>query len=173
VLSLLLVGLLVMVVVPGQVLAADATDQPAVEVLRLQVPRQQREVWLRAERLTWEPWLRRQPGFLRRDVLWDPESEEGVLLIHWASRGQWKQIPDDDVARVQDNFERQARRFLAAMEPPQGGDGRDGPVGTARLRTDLGTNPFPLLSARELQPMDRITAESGMGHAGGSLLQHH
>ena len=63
-----------------------------VEHLRLQVPRESREQWMAAERGSWEPWLKQQPGFLGRDLFWDPATEEGTLLIRWSSRKAWKSI---------------------------------------------------------------------------------
>ena len=63
-----------------------------VEHLRLTVPRESREQWMVAERGSWEPWLKQQPGFLGRDLFWDPATEEGTLLIRWSSRKAWKSI---------------------------------------------------------------------------------
>ena len=50
-----------------------------VEMLRLDVPAAQREIWLEAEASTWQPWLERQDGFLGRDLYWDPKLEQGML----------------------------------------------------------------------------------------------
>lgn len=98
-----------------------------VEHLRVKVPAGAREAWLAAERSTWEPWLEAQPGFLGRDLLWDPAREEGILLIHWASREQWQAIPTEEVERMQARFEACARQVL------QGAEGI--------------ANPFPMLFA--------------------------
>ena len=101
-----------------------------VEHLRIHVPNQARAVWMKAEQGSWEPWLAQQDGFLGRDLLWDPETEEGTLLIRWASREQWKAIPLAEVARVQERFEALARE------------------GTGQLEG----NPFPLVFEGELLP---------------------
>ena len=101
-----------------------------VEHLRIKVPANALSVWHRAEEGSWEPWLAKQDGFLGRDLLWDPETEEGTLLIRWASREQWKAIPAAEVAQVQDQFERIAR------------DGMGQTSG----------NPFPLVFEGELLP---------------------
>ena len=105
-------------------------DVAVIEHLRLSVPEQGREAWLEAERGSWEPWLAQQIGFLGRDLLWDPETEEGTLLIRWSSRQAWKAIPSEQVAEVQDRFEQLARE---AMALPQEMD-----------------NPFPLVFEGEL-----------------------
>ena len=101
-----------------------------VEHLRLQVPQESREHWMVAERGSWEPWLKQQPGFLGRDLYWDPATEEGTLLIHWSSREAWKSISMDEVETVQQRFE-----MLARQQTGQ----RQG-------------NPFPLVFEGELLP---------------------
>ena len=101
-----------------------------VEHLRLKVPRESREQWMVAERGSWEPWLKRQPGFLGRDLFWDPATEEGTLLIRWSSRKAWKSIPMAEVVTVQDRFERLAREQTGQRQG----------------------NPFPLVFEGELLP---------------------
>ena len=80
-----------------------------VEHLRIKVPAEARSVWIKAEQASWEPWLAQQDGFLGRELLWDAASEEGVLLIRWASREQWKGVSHAEVEQVQQRFEHLAR----------------------------------------------------------------
>jgi uncharacterized protein (TIGR03792 family) len=108
-----------------------------IEHLRVRVQADAQAAWLHAEAHSWDPWLRRQSGYLGRDLRWDADREEGVLLIRWASREQWKAISDDEVARVQVRFEALARRAL------RGAPATDLP---------LPANPFPLVHASELEP---------------------
>ena len=117
--------------------AIAATDQPGgqlevvvVEHLRIKVPANGRQAWLEAEQGSWEPWLQKQDGFLGRELLWDSAREEGTLLIRWASREQWKAIPEAEVEAVQERFEELARE---ATGQRQG-------------------NPFPLVFEGELIP---------------------
>ena len=118
-------------------LAAEAltTPEPAkgpvVELLRLGVPAGHYRAWLEAEKASWEPWLAEQPGFQGRQLLWDRQRQEGTLLIRWASRDQWKAIPEAEVGRVQERFEQRARQL----------------TGQSR------GNPFPLLAEAELEPL--------------------
>ena len=107
-------------------------DVAVIEHLRISVPAQGREAWLEAERGSWEPWLAQQTGFLGRDLLWDPETEEGTLLIRWSSREAWKAIPSGEVEEVQARFEQLARNAMAL--PP------------------AMDNPFPLVFEGELLP---------------------
>ena len=101
-----------------------------VEHLRVKVPADAVDNWLQAEQGSWEPWLAQQPGFLDRQLLWDPNSEEGTLLIHWRSRDAWKAIPEAEIEAVQERFEQLARE---ATGQRQG-------------------NPFPLVFEGELLP---------------------
>ena len=101
-----------------------------VEHLRIKVPADGRAAWLQAEQGSWEPWLEQQDGYLGRDLLWDSEREEGTLLIRWASREQWKAIPETEVEAVQERFEQLAREST--------GQGQG--------------NPFPLVFEGELIP---------------------
>lgn len=107
-----------------------------VEMLRLEVPAAQREIWLAAEASTWQPWLEQQDGFLGRDLYWDPKLEQGLLLIRWASRAQWKAIEADAVDQVQQRFDAEVNRAL----------GREVEAGSA----------FPLLEAAEVLPQPLI-----------------
>lgn len=103
------------------VLAGPAmADGGVIEQLRLRVPEPHRELWLQAEASSWQPWLEQQQGFLGRDLFWDPEREEGLLLIRWNSREQWKAIPQAEVLRVQARFEAEVNQALnrPAEAPP-------------------------------------------------------
>lgn len=112
----------------GRAGGADVAE--VVEHLRVKVPADAVEAWLEAERGSWEPWLAQQPGFLDRQVLWDPQREEGTLLIHWRSRAQWRSIPQGQVEQVQDRFEQLARQATGTRQG----------------------NPFPLVFEGELLP---------------------
>ena len=118
------------VAIAGVELPSGEYDVAVVEHLRVKVPSEARQAWLEAERGSWDPWLAQQPGFLGRELLWDSDREEGTLLIRWASREQWKQIPEAEIEAVQERFEQLARQ---ATGQSQG-------------------NPFPLLFEGELQP---------------------
>ncbi len=118
--------------------AALAQPQgPVVEHLRVKVPADARGAWLQAEEESWGPWLRRQDGFLGRDLLWDAEREEGLLLIRWRSRRQWLAIPASEIDAVQVRFEAAARRALSRDPEARG--------------LAAAANPFPLVHAGELE----------------------
>ena len=118
------------VAIAEQQLPGGSFEVAVVEHLRVKVPAEARQAWLEAERGSWDPWLKQQPGYLGRDLLWDPEGEEGTLLIRWASRDQWKAIPLEEVEAVQERFEQLARETTGTQQG----------------------NPFPLVFEGELQP---------------------
>ncbi|MEB3199660.1 MAG: TIGR03792 family protein [Synechococcaceae cyanobacterium] len=124
--------------------AAADDESVVIEHLRVQVPADCVEAWLEAEQACWEPWLQQQSGFLGRELRWDPERQEGVLLIRWASRDQWHAIPSSEVGRIQDDFVRHARGLLREAFS-HWGDGE----GPAPADSD---NPFPLLFSGEADP---------------------
>lgn len=94
------------------VAAPVMAEQGVIEQLRLAVPASHRELWLQAEASSWQPWLEQQAGFEGRELFWDPEREEGLLLIRWSSREQWKAIPSEEVQRVQEVFEARVNQAL-------------------------------------------------------------
>jgi len=96
-----------------------------IEHLRVKVPAAARQAWLEAEQASWEPWLQRQKGYLGRELHWDPERQEGQLLIRWASRALWHAIPQGDIELVQERFERHAHaalQRLGVLAPPSAED---------------------------------------------------
>ena len=102
------------------VAAPAMAEQGVIEQLRLAVPASHRELWLQAEASSWQPWLEQQSGFEGRQLFWDPQREEGLLLIRWSSREQWKAIPAAEVERVQEVFEAEVNQALKrdpAAEP--------------------------------------------------------
>ena len=101
-----------------------------VEHIRLSVPSKDRRSWLIAEEKSWEPWLEKKEGFLRRELLWDQKEEEAILLIRWASREHWKSIPQEEINQVQELFEQISRDLT---------------------HKDIG-NPFPIKFEGELLP---------------------
>ena len=68
-------------------------DEMVLEELRLKVPADIKEVWLNAEKKIWEPWLSSKDGFLGRQLFWDKEKEEALVLVNWKSKKLWKSIP--------------------------------------------------------------------------------
>ncbi len=89
-----------------------------IEELRLKVPADVKAVWLNAEKEIWEPWLSFQDGFLGRQLFWDKEKEEALILVNWKSKKLWKSIPMSEVNLVQENFEDNVKTALNVSENP-------------------------------------------------------
>ena len=112
--------------------APALADQKVIELLRLSVPAGQRNIWMDGERSIWQPWLEEQDGFLGREIFWDAGRAEGLVLVRWASREQWKAITYEEVQRVQGRFDSRANNALG--------------------RRSDDASPFPLVEVTELQP---------------------
>ena len=89
-----------------------------IEELRLKVPADLKAVWLDAEKEIWEPWLSSQDGFLGRQLLWNKEKEEALILVNWKSKKLWKSIPMSEVNIVQEKFENNVKTALNLSENP-------------------------------------------------------
>ncbi len=93
-------------------------DQMIIEELRLKVPAEAKAVWLNAEKAIWEPWLSSKDGFLGRELLWNKEKEEALVLVTWKSKKLWKNIPISEVNIIQEKFEDNVKTTLNVEENP-------------------------------------------------------
>ena len=89
-----------------------------IEELRLKVHADLKAAWLNAEKEIWEPWLSSQDGFLGRQLFWDKEKEEALILVNWKSKKLWKSIPMSEVNVVQQKFEDNVKAALNVGENP-------------------------------------------------------
>ncbi len=111
-------------------LQVNFPKEAVVEHLKLDVPKDFKNAWLKAEEGSWEPWLLKQDGFLGRQLFWDSKLEEATLLIGWESREIWKNISQKEINLVQQDFEKIARKETGKNSG----------------------NPFPLIYEGELNP---------------------
>ena len=89
-----------------------------IEELRLKVPANAKAAWLNAEKEIWDPWLSSQEGFLGRQLFWDKEKEEALILVSWESKKLWKSIPLSEVNVIQEQFEDNVKTSLKVEENP-------------------------------------------------------
>ena len=89
-----------------------------IEELRLKVPANAKSAWLNAEKKIWEPWLSSQDGFLGRQLFWDKEKEEALILVNWKSKKLWKSIPMSEVNIVQGKFGDNVKNALNVSKNP-------------------------------------------------------
>jgi len=85
---------------------------PVTEELRLKIPSEFKKVWLQAEKEVWEPWLSIQDGFLGRQIFWDKEKEEALILVNWKNKKLWKSISMEEVNKIQEEFEENVKTSL-------------------------------------------------------------
>ena len=89
-----------------------------IEELRLKVSAIGKAAWLNAEKEIWDPWLSSQDGFLGRQLFWDKEKEEALILVSWKSKKLWKSIPMSEVNIVQGKFEDNVKTALNISKNP-------------------------------------------------------
>ena len=92
--------------------------QMVIEQLRLKVPADAKAAWLNAEKEIWDQWLSSQDGFLGRQLFWDKEKEEALILVNWKSKKLWKSIPMSEVNIIQEKFEDNVKTALNVSENP-------------------------------------------------------
>ena len=102
-------------------------SEMVTEELRLKVPADVKAAWLNAEKEIWEPWLSSQDGFLGRQLFWDKEKEEALILVNWENKKLWKSISMNEVNEIQEKFEE-----------------------NVKLSLDINVNPFELIYEGEL-----------------------
>ena len=88
------------------------------EQLRLEIPSKFKDVWLKAEKEVWEPWLSIQDGYLGRKIFWDKEKEEGLILVDWKNKRLWKNISIKEVNEIQEEFEENVKTYLSLNVNP-------------------------------------------------------
>ena len=88
------------------------------EELRLKVPANFKKAWLEAEKSIWDPWLSRQNGFLGRQIFWDKEKEEALILVKWKNKQLWKSISTEEVNEIQERFEKNVQDSLQLDSNP-------------------------------------------------------
>ena len=93
-------------------------SETVIEELRLKVPADAKAAWLNAEKEIWEPWLSSQDGFLGRQLFWDKEKEEALILVSWENKKLWKSIPIKEVNEIQAKFEENVKKSLNLNDNP-------------------------------------------------------
>ena len=101
------------------VLAMDYNqNQKVTEELRIKVPSNLKVIWLKAEKEVWEPWLANQEGFLGREIFWNKENEEALILVNWENKKLWKNISIKEINKIQNDFENNVKTSLNVIKNP-------------------------------------------------------
>ena len=96
----------------------NMNDDPIVEELRLRVPSQYKDNWIKAEKEVWEPWLSNKKGFLGREIFYNKEKEEALVLVKWATKKLWKSISVKEVSEIQSIYEQNVKNNLKLDKNP-------------------------------------------------------
>ena len=87
-------------------------DNFVTEELRLLVPSEYKDTWIKAEKEVWDPWLANKKGFLGREIFYNKEKEEALVLVKWANKKLWKSISVKEVYEMQSIFEENVKNDL-------------------------------------------------------------
>tara|TARA_E500000178_G_scaffold239875_1_gene236272 strand:+ start:1243 stop:1662 length:420 start_codon:yes stop_codon:yes gene_type:complete len=131
--------LMALVLLASPAWAIRALDPAAgvVEVLHMPVSSEQRLCWRQAEEAHWEPWLEQQDGYRGRELLWDPERQQAVVLIGWTSQSHWDAIPSASISATEEAFDDQLRQCLGSSS----------------------AKPLPLQLAGAMQPLEPVATD--------------
>ena len=88
------------------------------EELRLRVPLEYKDNWIKAEKEVWEPWLATKKGFLGREIFYNKEKEEALVLVKWSNKKLWKSISVKEVNDIQSIFEENVKNDLKLDKNP-------------------------------------------------------
>ena len=91
---------------------------PVTEELRLIVPSEYKDSWIKAEKQVWEPWLVSKKGFLGREIFYNKEKEEALVLVKWQNKKLWKSISVKEVSEIQSIFEEKVKNDLKIDKNP-------------------------------------------------------
>ena len=89
---------------------AEATHNPqpsmVIEWLKFRIEPAQRERYLAIDDEIWTSALASYPGFLDKTTWLDPNHDDEVIfVIAWATREQWKAIPETDLEQINQRFD--------------------------------------------------------------------
>ena len=89
---------------------AEATLNPqpsmVIEWLKFRVEPAQRDRYLAIDDEIWTSALESYPGFLDKTTWLDPNHDDEVIfVIAWATREQWKAIPEADLEQINQRFD--------------------------------------------------------------------
>ncbi len=88
--------------------AANLNSQPSmvIEWLKFRVDPAQRDRYLAIDDEIWTSALATYPGFIDKTVWLDPNRDDEVIfVIAWATREQWKAIPQEEIDQINQRFD--------------------------------------------------------------------
>ena len=78
-----------------------------IEWLKFSVSSDSREQFIQQDEKIWTASLSTYPGFLGKEVWIEPNAPAKIIFtIRWQTREQWKSIPLQDLAKIEQQFSR-------------------------------------------------------------------
>lgn len=78
-----------------------------IEWLTFEMAPENRSAFIERDTEIWTAALSRYPGYVSKEVWIAPDADNRVtMVIRWASREQWKAIPEAVLTQVTDRFDR-------------------------------------------------------------------
>ena len=79
-----------------------------IEFLKFKVTPELREKFIQKDAEIWTTALSGYPGFLSKEVWIDPNAPADVVIVtRWATREQWKSIPNEQLEKIEAQFAQQ------------------------------------------------------------------
>jgi uncharacterized protein (TIGR03792 family) len=76
-----------------------------IELLKFQVPPEEQHSFIHKDAQIWTTALAKYPGFISKEIWLNPdEPSEITLIIRWATRQEWKAIPEADLIAIDQEF---------------------------------------------------------------------
>ena len=60
----------------------------------------------------------KKDGFLGRQIYWDEEKEEALILVNWKNKKLWKSISMQEVNEIQEKYENNIKTSLNLNHNP-------------------------------------------------------
>nr|WP_211176531.1 TIGR03792 family protein [Brasilonema sp. UFV-L1] len=86
-------------------------------MLKVKVPPEQREKYIQNDAEIWTKALAKYPGFLGKEVWINPnDATEIVLVIHWATREDWRTVPQAALEIIDHQFTQAMGEYYPIVE---------------------------------------------------------
>lgn len=88
-----------------------------IELLKCKVKPKFRAHYLQKDSEIWTTALAKCPGFLGKEVWLNPNVDsEIIIIVRWATRKQWKSIPDELLEQIEQEFVEQTGHVYEIVE---------------------------------------------------------
>lgn len=92
--------------VSAETILNPAQPSMVIEWLKFRIDPAQRDRYLEIDEEIWTAALQTYPGFLDKATWLDPNHDDEVIfVITWASREQWKSIPEAELDQINQRFD--------------------------------------------------------------------